>query len=149
MDASKLAPIGKEFLAVVQARWPEFLKYAAVDDSGSLVVEYPSPSRPDDAQLWISADADFDEVIIGFGGSHSHGGPWNQPDSADFGFNSSVEFIDNILNETVVGYTLQSGELGIGLLDYIKAAPYWKDVQSIRSWQGTHDGCMVNFGVRG
>ena len=123
MDASKLAPIGKEFLAVVQARWPEFLKYASVDDSGSLVIEYPSPSRTDAAQLWISADADFDEVVIGFGGSHSHGGPWNQPDSADVCFNSSAEFIDTILNETVVGYTLRSGQSGIGLLACIKAAP--------------------------
>ena len=144
MDATKLAPIGREFLAVVQLRWPDFSKHAAVDGSGSLVIEYPSPTRPADALLWISADADFDEIIIGFGAGHSHGGPWTDPAAADFGFRSSVQSIDDILSETVVGYTVRSGQSGIGRLADIKSAPYWEDVQSIQSWQGTHDRTSSN-----
>ena len=126
------------FLAVVREQWPEFMEFAVTNDAGDLVIEYPSPHRRDAMALWISADADLDEMIVGFGGGHSHGGPWNNPAAGDYQFKSTIEFIDGILAEDVVGCTLISGG-AIGYLEHLKQQPYWCEVQSVHSWRGTHD----------
>ena len=135
---SKPSKIKNAFLAVVRDRWPEFIGFATTNDGGDFVIEYPSPHRSDGMVLWISADADLDEVIVGFGGGHSHGGPWDEPDAADYQFKSTIEFIDSILAEDVVGCTLTSGG-SIGNLNSLKQQPYWCNVRSVRSWRGTHD----------
>jgi hypothetical protein len=138
MDATKLTSFGSSFLELVGSKWPEFLDHASLSKRGCLVIEYPSPHRPDRAVLRISADDDYDEVIIGFAGGHSHGGPWSDPDDGDYHFKSSMSFIRAILGEEVVGCVLNSGG-AIGYLDHLKDAPYWSKVREVKSWKGTHD----------
>ena len=75
MDESKLTPIGRAFLAVVQKHWPQFLAFASIREYGELFFDYPSPLSAQATTLWISADVHLDEIIIGLTGSHSHGGP--------------------------------------------------------------------------
>ena len=139
MNTSRLTPIGNAFLKLIRSRWPELLDHARVDDCGSLVIEYASPHRSDAETLWISADADLDEIIIGFGGGHSHGGPWTDPDSPDHAFHASEKFLADLFAERVVGCTLTTGGGSIGYLDELRTVSWWGDVRAIRSWRGSHD----------
>ena len=139
METSRLAPIGTAFLELLQTRWPEFTQHASVDECGSLVVTVPSPHGSDGAVLWLSADADSDEVIVAFGGGHSHGGPWLQLGDLDYQFQASARLIDDVLVERVVGCTIGAGGGALGSLDQLRCASWWRDVRAIRSWRGTHD----------
>ena len=139
MEITRLAPIGTAFLELLKARWPGFVEHANVDESGSLVVTVPSPHRPDGAALIITADADCDEVIVAFGGGHSHGGHWLDHGDLDYQFQATTRFIDDLLSERVVGCSLRGGGGAIGYLDQARSASWWSDVQAIRSWCGSHD----------
>ncbi|MFT7463067.1 MAG: hypothetical protein ACI9EF_001409 [Pseudohongiellaceae bacterium] len=142
LDESRLTEIGTAFLRVVRARWPELEDFASLSEYDELTIECPSPHTAHAPVLWISADVHTDEVIIAFAGGHSSGGPWDEPESADFEFRSSIKFIDGILSEAVVGCVLKSGG-AIGYLDYLKEEDYWSEVQSVRSWKGMHDADYV------
>tara|TARA_R110002073_G_scaffold87721_4_gene208339 strand:- start:331 stop:747 length:417 start_codon:yes stop_codon:yes gene_type:complete len=134
-----LVDIGTAFLELLRARWPEFAQHASVDECGSLVVTMPSPRRSDGTSLWLSADADSDEVIVAFGGGHSHGGPWLELCDVDYQFQASARLLDDVLAERVVGCTIGGGGGAIGSLDQMRSASWWSDVRAIRSWLGTHD----------
>ncbi|MCR9248484.1 MAG: hypothetical protein NXI31_25945 [bacterium] len=138
METSSLAPICRALVAVLRRRWPEFLDCAEINELGDLVVNYPSPHRDDGEALWISADVDLDEIVIGFGHAHSHGGPWANPGDADFELRASERFIDDIVEERVVSCAVEEGAR-IGYLDEFRAASWWPSVRFIRSWRGTHD----------
>lgn len=73
--------------------------------------------------LWIAADADLDEIIALLAGSHSHGGPWADFAAPDYEFAASIEFIEGILEEEVVGCTLKSGGV-VGRLDQLRHEGY-------------------------
>lgn len=139
MEISRLAPIGTAFLELVQTRWPEFVQHASVDECGSLVVTVPATDRSDGAVLWFCADADYDEVIVAFGGGHSHGGPWLELGDIDYQFQASTRIIDDVLAERAVGCTIGAGGGAIGYVDQMRSASWWSDVQAIRSWRGSHD----------
>ena len=79
MDEARIGEIGKAFFGIIQARWPQFIPFFVEDGSSDLVINYPSPHRSDGLGLYLLADADLDEMIVGFGGGHSHGGPWREP----------------------------------------------------------------------
>lgn len=139
MDKSKLARIGSAFLDVVRTRWPEFLPFASITEFGELRIEFPSPISPRMPVLWITTDVHSDEVIVGFGGGHSHGGPWDDPSSPDFAFAESVAFINAILRDEVVGCSLASGGGAIGYIDHMRDRKYLGKAKSIRSWSGDLD----------
>jgi hypothetical protein len=136
LEISELQGVAKAFGEMICARWPEFLQHASTRQ-GSLWIELPAPSGA--TTLWIRADVDFDEVIIGIGGGHSHGGEWEQADDPDYRFEASVRFIGDILADRVVGCSHCGGGGSIGTLDHLRAVPWWRSVVEVRSWTGVHD----------
>ncbi|MES3035272.1 MAG: hypothetical protein V4813_14840 [Gemmatimonadota bacterium] len=87
-----------EELAVVEA-WPNA-------DSGSFLVEIPSPAAPDQ-RLWVGTDGG--EITVGFGdaGWHEHFGAWTGDDEAN-SFREALEEVRGILAGTrrvAVGYS--------------------------------------------
>ena len=139
MDEARIGEIGKAFFGIIQARWPQFIPFFVEDGSSDLVINYPSPHRSDGLGLYLLADADLDEMIVGFGGGHSHGGPWREPGDVDYGFGGSIAFIEGILDESVVHAVYESGGGRMGDLSTLKAREDWGSVVTIRSWRGTHD----------
>jgi hypothetical protein len=138
MDENPTTSIVDAFAGVVQRCWPEFLAYSAHLEDGSLEICIPSPYRYEGKYLTILADNHLDEVIVGFGSAHSHGGPWNEKASADYQFASFIAFINAILEERVVA--CEYGTYArIGLMEELRQRPDWRLVRSIRSWRGTHD----------
>jgi hypothetical protein len=136
IDETRLGPVAAAFLSVVGARWPDLLLHA-VEEEGSLVFTVPAPMGS--AVLWIAADIDFDEVIIGFGGGHSHGGPWQAGEAADGDFHRTIAFLDDIFAERVVGCRFEDGGGALCSLDVARASPWWAHVRAVRSWRGRHD----------
>ncbi len=135
-ECIELKGIARAFLVTLRERWPEFVANAFVED-GSLVIRQPSSSGQ--CELWITADVDFDEIIIGIGGGHSHGGDWRNPESSDYEFKSSIAFIEGILVDRVVGCTLKNGGGDIGDLAFLRSRDYWGEVVEVVSWLGSHD----------
>lgn len=144
MDEPQPGEIGAAFLNSIRSRWPKLLPFATVASSSQdLVIDYPSPFRSDGECLHITADADLDELIIGFGGGHSHGASWRHPGDPDHEFRGTIRFIEGIFEERVVGATLKAGGW-IGELSALKASEHWASVRAVRSWRGTHDQGLEN-----
>ena len=136
IDHTKFEGVAKAFADVAIERWPEFLQFAK-DEDGSLRFDIPAPSGVTD--LMIIADIDYDEVIIGIGGGHSHGGPWQEPGDPDYRFEASIRFIGEILGDKAVGCSHRGGGGSIGKLEYLRASSWWRSVAEVRSWSGAHD----------
>lgn len=99
--------VAREFLEVVKVRWPEFIP-SIKKVGGDLIIDHPSPFT--EQKIWISADVDTDEIIIGFGGTHSHGYDWREIGSPDYRFEWSTGLIDDILSGVVFFFEFKSGE---------------------------------------
>lgn len=142
LDASRLGSLGQAFLAVVREHWPGFLPHTRVRDVGGdaeLVLEVPSPRGPEGPVLWICADVHLDEVIVAFGGGHSHGGAWRSAADPDHRFAATIELIAGILDDEVVGCGLDGGGGALARRDRLEQQPFWPRVRSLRSWSGAHD----------
>jgi len=113
------------------------LTYASLAPDGSLQIAIPSPCHEGD-RLTIIADPDFDEVSIGFGFAHSHGGRWDEEAAADHGFASSIRLIHDVLEERVVSCKY-AGYGRLGRLEQLRALEDWGSVTAVRSWRGSHD----------
>jgi hypothetical protein len=87
----------------------------------------------------IVADIDYNEVVIGIGGGHSQGGPWQEAGDPDFRFEASICFIGKILADKVVGWSHKGGGGSMGELEYLRASSWWASVAEVRSWSGVHD----------
>jgi hypothetical protein len=136
IDPAKYEGVAKAFAEVALERWPEFLQFA-MDEDGSLRFDIPAPSGATD--LMIIADIDCDEIIIGIGGGHSHGGPWQQPGDPDYQMQASIRFIGEILRDEVVGCSHKGGGGSIGEIEYLRSSSWWPTVVEVRSWSGARD----------
>lgn len=136
IDPTEFEGVAKAFAEVAIERWPEFLRFAK-DEAGSLRFDIPAPSGETD--LMIIADVDCDEMIIGIGGGHSHGGPWQEPGDPDYQLQATIRFIGEILRDEVVGCSHRGGGGSIGEIGYLRASSWWSSVAEVRSWSGARD----------
>lgn len=114
---------------------PRLLEAQTLTSIGDLVVEVRSPAD-DGRTVQITVDIHADEVIVAFGGGHSHGGDWRAPDDPDYGFAQTFRLLSEIFDEQVVGYSLPRGGGGLAHVDAIRGLP--RDA-TIRSWRGALD----------
>lgn len=138
IDLTNAPEIAQELFEVLVARWPSFANHASLREGGDLVFEVPRGTvdgQLSPEPLFITADSDLDETIIAFGGGHSHGGAWRSPDDPDFQFRGGLSFVENILEERVMGFSMGAAA-GLAFKETIDAM---EGVTRVRSWRGTYD----------
>jgi len=125
--------IVEEFRKVAPKEW---LAHSEMTAERDLHLKLPPPCGSDCGPIWVQIDGDYDEIIVGFAGAHSHGGSWREVGDPDHRFQGTLSFVSRIKAEAVVAYTLPGH--GGGFQDSAAIPSLPKDAV-VRSWKGTHN----------